>query len=56
MDSKVIVELSTTTSSSVIDFTQFTNTFFSAEEIKAWLVVLVNLIVFFVVATIVTDL
>jgi hypothetical protein len=54
MDSKVVVELSTTTSSSVVDFTQVTNASFSATGIKSMTVVLVNLIVL-VVANVVTD-
>ena len=54
MDSKVVVELSTTTSSSVVDFTQVTNASFSATGIKSMTVVLVNLIAL-VVANVVTD-
>ena len=54
MDSKVFVESSKTTSSSVVDFTQVANASFSAAGIKSMNDCFVNL-VFCVVATIVTD-
>ena len=54
MDSKVFVEPSKTTSSSVVDFTQFTNASFSAAGIKSMTDCFVNLVVV-VVAIIVID-